>query len=55
MNMHEGAKQDLSGVAETLLIAVYIRAMESQRPAAGQGHGHSPLPARSQRGGLGLD
>jgi O-methyltransferase involved in polyketide biosynthesis len=26
--------QDLSGVAETLLITVWIRAMESQRPDA---------------------
>ena len=29
-----GPKQDLSGVSETLLIMLYIRAMESQRPDA---------------------
>ena len=30
----ETVNQDLSGVAETLLIPLYIRAMESQRPDA---------------------
>jgi len=32
--MSETSQQDLSGVAETLLITLYIRAMESQRPDA---------------------
>ena len=32
--MSETTIQDLSGVAETLLIPLYIRAMESQRPDA---------------------
>ncbi len=32
--MFENANQDLSGVAETLLMTLYIRAMESQRPDA---------------------
>jgi O-methyltransferase involved in polyketide biosynthesis len=32
--MSESTNQDLSGVAETSLMAVYIRAMESQRPDA---------------------
>jgi len=32
--MSEMANQDLSGVAETLLMTLYIRAMESQRPDA---------------------
>ena len=32
--MSEITKPDLSGVAETLLIPLYIRAMESQRPDA---------------------
>jgi O-methyltransferase involved in polyketide biosynthesis len=32
--MFEIAFQDLSGVAETLLITLYVRAMESQRPDA---------------------
>lgn len=32
--MPETANQDLSGVAETLLMTLYIRAMESQRPDA---------------------
>ena len=32
--MSETPEQDLSGVAETLLIPLYNRAMESQRPAA---------------------
>ncbi len=32
--MSENANQGLSGVAETLLMTVYIRAMESQRPDA---------------------
>jgi methyltransferase (TIGR00027 family) len=32
--MSETAKPNLSGVAETLLITLYIRAMESQRPDA---------------------
>ena len=32
--MSEIANQDLSGVAETLLIPLYIRAVESQRPDA---------------------
>ncbi len=32
--MSENTKQTLSGVAETLLITLYIRAMESQRPDA---------------------
>ena len=30
--MPETAKQDLSGVAETSLITLYLRALESQRP-----------------------
>ena len=30
--MSETTAQTLSGVAETLLITLYIRAMESQRP-----------------------
>jgi O-methyltransferase involved in polyketide biosynthesis len=34
MNMSEAANQNLSGVAETLLLPLYIRAMESQRPDA---------------------
>jgi len=34
MNIPETTHQDLSGVAETLLITLYIRAMESQRPDA---------------------
>ncbi len=34
MNMSENTYQDLSGVAETLLITLYIRAIESQRPDA---------------------
>jgi O-methyltransferase involved in polyketide biosynthesis len=34
MNMAEITNQDLSGVAETLLMTLYIRAMESQRPDA---------------------
>src|SRR5512136_2454258 len=33
-NMSETPHQDLSGVAETLLMTLYIRAMESQRPGA---------------------
>jgi O-methyltransferase involved in polyketide biosynthesis len=32
--MSETTNQDLSGVAETLLVTLYIRAMESQRPDA---------------------
>src|SRR5512136_480639 len=32
--MSETTHQDLSGVAETLLITLYVRAMESQRPDA---------------------
>ncbi len=32
--MSEGAKQDLSGVPGTLLITLYLRAVESQRPDA---------------------
>ena len=32
--MSETTNQDLSGVAGTLLITLYIRAMESQRPDA---------------------
>ena len=32
MNMSETTHLNLSGVAETLLITLYIRAMESQRP-----------------------
>jgi len=32
--MSETTNQDLSGVAETLLIILYLRAMESQRPDA---------------------
>ena len=32
--MSETPHQDLSGVAETLLMTLYIRAMESQRPGA---------------------
>jgi O-methyltransferase involved in polyketide biosynthesis len=32
--MSEIANQNLSGVAETLLIPLYIRAIESQRPDA---------------------
>src|SRR5512136_1296519 len=32
--MSETPNQDLSGVAETLLMTLYIRAMESQRPDA---------------------
>src|SRR5512143_4308797 len=32
--MSEATKPNLSGVAETLLITLYIRAMESQRPDA---------------------
>jgi O-methyltransferase involved in polyketide biosynthesis len=32
--MSETSHQDLSGVAETLLMTLYIRAMESQRPDA---------------------
>lgn len=34
MTMSQNTKQTLSGVAETLLITLYIRAMESQRPDA---------------------
>jgi methyltransferase (TIGR00027 family) len=34
MNMCEMTNQNLSGVAETLLIPLYIRAIESQRPDA---------------------
>jgi len=34
MNMSKNANQNLSGVAETLLIPLYIRAIESQRPDA---------------------
>jgi O-methyltransferase involved in polyketide biosynthesis len=34
MNMSEIANQNLSGVAETMLIPLYIRAIESQRPDA---------------------
>jgi O-methyltransferase involved in polyketide biosynthesis len=34
MNMSENTKQTLDDVAETLLITLYIRAMESQRPDA---------------------
>jgi methyltransferase (TIGR00027 family) len=34
MNMTENTRQILDGVAETLLITLYIRAMESQRPDA---------------------
>jgi O-methyltransferase involved in polyketide biosynthesis len=30
--MSETLEQDLSGVAETLLLPLYVRAMESQRP-----------------------
>jgi len=30
--MSETTNQDLSGVTETLLITLYLRAMESQRP-----------------------
>src|SRR5512136_282626 len=33
-SMSETPHQDLSGVAETLLMTLYIRAMESQRPDA---------------------
>ena len=33
-HMSEIDGQDLSGVAETLLITLYLRAMESQRPDA---------------------
>jgi O-methyltransferase involved in polyketide biosynthesis len=32
--MSESKSQTLSGVAETLLITLYLRAMESQRPDA---------------------
>jgi O-methyltransferase involved in polyketide biosynthesis len=32
--MSETANQDMSGVAETSLITLYLRAMESQRPDA---------------------
>ncbi len=32
--MAENASLDLTGVAETLLITLYLRAMESQRPDA---------------------
>jgi O-methyltransferase involved in polyketide biosynthesis len=32
--MSEPGLQELSGVAETLLIPLYLRAMESQRPDA---------------------
>jgi O-methyltransferase involved in polyketide biosynthesis len=32
--MSETTNQDLSGVAETLLMTLYVRAMESQRPDA---------------------
>ena len=32
--MSEIANQNLSGVSETLLLPLYIRAMESQRPDA---------------------
>ena len=32
--MSETTNQNLSGVAETLLMTLYIRAMESQRPDA---------------------
>jgi O-methyltransferase involved in polyketide biosynthesis len=32
MHMSETTNRDLSGVAETSLIALYIRALESQRP-----------------------
>jgi O-methyltransferase involved in polyketide biosynthesis len=32
--MSENTNQDLSGVAETLLMTLYIRATESQRPDA---------------------
>ncbi len=32
--MSEMVNQDLSGVSETLLIMLYLRAMESQRPDA---------------------
>jgi O-methyltransferase involved in polyketide biosynthesis len=34
INMSGSTKQTLSGVAETLLITLYVRAMESQRPDA---------------------